>query len=57
MEYADELFDRETVERFCAVLTDVLRAAGDRPELPIGLMARTPAPAPRPQTAATPEGV
>ncbi|WP_424888922.1 amino acid adenylation domain-containing protein [Streptomyces sp. XH2] len=56
VEYADELFDRETVERFCAVLTDVLRAAGDRPELPIGLMspaAATPACA---LTAAIPEG-
>ncbi|MEU8545998.1 amino acid adenylation domain-containing protein [Streptomyces roseoverticillatus] len=56
VEYADELFDRETVERFCAVLTGVLRAAGDRPGLPIGLMAPSPAPAPRPLTAATPEG-
>ncbi|ARZ71659.1 putative nonribosomal peptide synthetase [Streptomyces albireticuli] len=56
VEYADELFDRETVERFCAVLTDVLRAAGDRPELPIGLMSPATATGARPLTATTPEG-
>ncbi|MCD9193500.1 non-ribosomal peptide synthetase [Streptomyces albireticuli] len=56
VEYADELYDRETVERFCAVLTDVLKAAGDHPELPIGLMSPAAATAARRPTAATPEG-
>ncbi|RKN77556.1 amino acid adenylation domain-containing protein [Streptomyces klenkii] len=56
VEYADELFDRETVERFCAVLTDVLSAACDRPGLPIGRTTPAPAPAGRALTAATSEG-
>ncbi|MET9414604.1 amino acid adenylation domain-containing protein [Streptomyces klenkii] len=56
VEYADELFDRETVERFCAVLTDILSAACDHPDLPIGRTTPAPAPAGRPLTAATSEG-